>query len=29
MKGPATEPVPAFETRVAGGVVQIRARDQG
>jgi nitrite reductase/ring-hydroxylating ferredoxin subunit len=29
MKGPATEPVPAFETRVAGGVVQIRARDDG
>jgi nitrite reductase/ring-hydroxylating ferredoxin subunit len=24
MKGPATEPVPAFETRVSDGVVEIR-----
>lgn len=26
MRGPATEPVPAYETRVTGGVVEIRPR---
>jgi nitrite reductase/ring-hydroxylating ferredoxin subunit len=26
LRGPATEPVPAFETRVIDGVVEIRAR---
>jgi len=29
MKGPATQPVPAFETRVTDGVVEIRAADRG
>ena len=29
MKGPATEPVPAFETRVTDGVVEIRGADHG
>src|SRR5262245_55854428 len=28
MKGPATEPVPAFETRVTDGVVEVRARER-
>jgi nitrite reductase/ring-hydroxylating ferredoxin subunit len=29
MKGPATEPVPAFETRVTDGVVEIRPAARG
>jgi nitrite reductase/ring-hydroxylating ferredoxin subunit len=29
MKGPATRPVPAFETRVTDGVVEIRALEHG
>lgn len=29
MKGPATEPVPAFETRVTDGMVEIRAGEAG
>jgi nitrite reductase/ring-hydroxylating ferredoxin subunit len=29
MKGPATQPVPAFETRVTDGMVEIRAPEHG
>ena len=29
MKGPATEPEPAFETRVTDGVVEIRPAERG
>ena len=29
MRGPATSPLPAFETRVTDGVVEIRASERG
>lgn len=29
MKGPATESVPAFETRVTEGVIELRSADRG